>query len=242
MTSGSKDILKGFLAKHQAASTEELLNKVCTTPGVIINFCRSEELKLIAKLLEIEQSDNLFAEHVSEYCAVSMCLCESNKEELLLNGAAGSISKQRKMSPFAKMDAEEEMNDTREMNRDLASKPYDVPVEQIALNKVDDYMSAYAIDPLEVTYIELNKTKKPSENSLVLDVLDAVFSKSKNPPEFLTGRRNYTGNGTYEGDNADEHTRISGLPYSAGELEEARSKLLDMIKEDEKRIMEQEEN
>lgn len=45
-----------------------------------------------------------------------------------------------------------------------------------------------------------------------------------------------------KGDNADEHTRISGLPYSAGELEEARSKLLDMIKEDEKRIMEQEEN
>ena len=163
MTSGSKDILKGFLAKHQAGSTEELLKKVCTTPGVIINFCRSEELKLIAKLLEIEQSDNLFAEHVAEYCAVSMCLCESNKEELLLNGAAGSISRQRKMSPFAKMDAEEEMNDTREMNRNLASKPYDVPVEQIALNKVDDYMSAYAIDPLEVTYIELNKTKKPSE-------------------------------------------------------------------------------
>lgn len=45
-----------------------------------------------------------------------------------------------------------------------------------------------------------------------------------------------------KGDNADEHTRISGLPYSAGELEEARSELLDMIKEDEKRIMEQEEN
>jgi hypothetical protein len=62
-----------------------------------------------------------------------MCLCESNKEELLLNGAAGSISRQRKMSPFAKMDAEEEMNDTREMNMDLASKPYDVPVEQIIL-------------------------------------------------------------------------------------------------------------
>ena len=242
MTSGSKDILNGLLAKHQVSSTEELLKKVCTRPGVIINFCRSEELKLLAKLLEIEETGNLFVEHVSEYCAVSMCLCESNKEELLLNGVTGSISKQRKMSPFAKMDAEEENNDTRVMNRDLASKPYDVPVEQIALNKVDDYMSAYPIDPLEVTYIESRNSKKPSEYSIVLDFLDTVFAKSKNPPEFLTGRKNYMGNGTYEGDNADEHTRIAGLPYNAEELEEARSKLLEMIKEDEKRIMEQEEN
>lgn len=236
MAGGTKDILSGLLSKNGVNSTEELLNKVCTRPGNIMNFCRCEELKLIAKLLEIEQEDNLFVRHVTEYCLVSMQLCDSNMEELRLTGVPRTIPGKRQMSPFAKMDLQEEMDDTRMRS----NEPHDVPVEQIAMNKVDDYMSVFPIDPLEVTYIESGKTKKPSEDSIVLDVMDTVAGLLKNPPEYLGGIRNYTGGGTYEG-TANEHSKNPGLPFTADELKEVRTRLLELIKEDEKRIMKEEE-
>lgn len=71
MAEGSKSILAALLAGNQAKDTEELLKRVCRTPGSIANFCRREELKLLAKLIEIEQPDNLFVRHVTEYCSVS---------------------------------------------------------------------------------------------------------------------------------------------------------------------------
>ena len=236
MAAGTKDILEGFLAKNGVNSTEELLNKVCTTPGSIANFCRCEELKLIAKLLEIEQPDNLFARHITEYCSVSMYLCDSNKEELSLIGVHRCTPGNRQMSPFAKMDLEEELSGAS-VRRNAS---HDVPVEQIALNKVDDYMSAFPIDPFEVTYIEAKKTEKGSENSLVLNVMEMIGDLSKNPPEYLGGIRSYTGGGTYEG-TPNEHSMDPGLPFDAGELNEIRSRLLELIKEDEKRIMNEEE-
>lgn len=236
MAGGTKSILEGLLAKNGVKDTEELLNKVCTRPGEIMNFCRCEELRLISKLLEIEQEDNLFVRHVIEYCSVSMQLCDSNKEELQLTGVPRTIPGKKQISPFAKMDLQEEMDDARMRS----NEPHDVPVEQIALNKVDDYMSAFPIDPFEVTYIEAKKTERPSENSLVLNVMDMIADLSKNPPEYLGGIRNYTGGGTYEG-TANEHSKDPGLPFTADELKEVRTRLLELIKEDEKRIMKEEE-
>ena len=137
------------------------------------------------------------------------------------------------MSAFAKMDMEEETDSARIRRNAM----HDVPVEQITLNQVDDYMSAFPIDPFEVTYIEAKKTERPSENSLVLNVMDMIADLSKNPPEYLGGAKSCTGGGTYGGDKMNAHSKDQGLPLTAGELKEAQIKLLELIKEDEKRIM-----
>lgn len=237
MAEGSKSILEALLAGNQAKDTEELLKRVCRTPGAIMNFCRREELKLLAKLLEIEQPDNLFIRHVTEYCSVSMQLCDSNREELSLGGAPRCTPGNKQMSAFAKMDMEEETDSARIRRNAM----HDVPVEQIALNQVDDYMSAFPIDPFEVTYIEAKKTERPSENSLVLNVMEMIADLSKNPPEYLGGAKSCTGGGTYGGDKMNAHSKDQGLPLTAGELKEAQIKLLELIKEDEKRIMKEEE-
>ena len=228
-------ILLNLLCCYQVNDVESLLARVSSSPSELQILAARKDIDRLAKMLPRQKNKLII--HMLEYCSLGLQLSGIDINAFRIKRISNKPQRNKSMSAFAKMDAEEEYNDARVKMLREASEPPKKEYKDLA-----DLMNDYLDTPPRHSYG--NDWEEPAdslEENIVLDLMDLFISDDFYSPEPLSHVRRYrTQNLKPENTGCPVSNNASGSKdksMTPEEMRSRRSELLKLIRDEEKQIL-----